>query len=75
MKVLFTSTFMIDFVCKEFKVEDVIKCALNLTKSYLTVMEYFLSENEHWVDTESLSKALNLDISAIQLSVKKLHEK
>ncbi len=75
MKVLFTLTFMIDFACKEFKVEDVIKCALNLTKSDLIVMKYFLSENEHWVDTESLSKALNLDISTIQRSVKKLHEK
>jgi predicted transcriptional regulator len=66
---------MIDFACKEFKVEDVIKYALNLTKSDLTVMKYFLSENEHGVDTESLSKALNLDISTIQRSVKKLHEK
>ncbi len=66
---------MIDFACKEFKVEDVILCALNLTKYYLTVMNYFLSETEHWVDAESLSKALNLDISAIQRSVKKLHEK
>jgi predicted transcriptional regulator len=47
MKVLFTLTFMIDFICKEFKVEDVIKCALNVTKSYLTVMKYFLRENEH----------------------------
>ena len=38
-------------------------------------MKYFLRENEHWVDTESLSKALNMDISTIQRSVKKLHEK
>lgn len=75
MKVLFTLTFMTDFACKEFKVEDVIKCALNLTKSNLTVMKYFLSENENWVDTESLSKTFNLDIATIQRSVKKLHEK
>jgi|GEM_PF-3144569 predicted transcriptional regulator len=47
MKVLFTSTFMIDFVCKEFKVEDVIKCAVNVTKSYLTVIIYFVSGNGH----------------------------
>jgi predicted transcriptional regulator len=66
---------MIDFACKEFKVEDVIKCALNLTKADLKVMKYFLNETEQWVDTESLSKALELDISTIQRSVKKLHEK
>jgi predicted transcriptional regulator len=66
---------MIDFACKEFKVEDVIKCALNLTKADLKVMRYFLNGADQWADTESLSKALELDISTIQRSVKKLHEK
>ncbi|MFZ2498292.1 MAG: MarR family transcriptional regulator [Methanosarcina sp.] len=66
---------MIDFACKEFRVEDVIKCALNLTKADLKVMKYFLNETEQWVDTDSLSKVLKLDISTIQRSVKKLHEK
>ncbi|AKB52895.1 hypothetical protein MSBRW_3642 [Methanosarcina barkeri str. Wiesmoor] len=66
---------MIDFACKEFKTEDVIKCALNLTKADLKVMKYFLNEKEQWVDTDSLSKVLKLDISTIQRSVKKLYEK
>lgn len=66
---------MIDFACKEFKTEDVIKCALNLTKADLKVMKYFLNEKEKWVDTDSLSKVLKLDISTIQRSVKKLYEK
>jgi predicted transcriptional regulator len=66
---------MIDFACKEFKIEDVIKCALNLTKADLKVMKYFLNETEQWVDTDFLSKVLKLDISTIQRSVKKLHEK
>jgi len=66
---------MIDFACKEFKVEDVIKCALNLTRADLKVMKYFLNETEQWVDTESLSNVLKLDISTIQRSVKKLYEK
>ncbi len=30
-----------DFACKEFKIEDVIKCALNLTKADLNVMRHF----------------------------------
>lgn len=66
---------MIDFACKEFKIEDVIRCALNLTKADLKVMKYFLNETEQWVDTDFLSKSLKLDISTIQRSVKKLHEK
>ena len=64
-----------DFACKELKVEDVIKCALNLTKADLKVMKYFLNETYQWVDTESLSKSLELDISTIQRSVKKLYDK
>lgn len=64
-----------DFACKEIKIEDVIKCALNLTKADLKVMKHFLNETDQWVDTEYLSKALGLDISTIQRSVKKLHEK
>ncbi len=66
---------MIDFACKEFTIEDVIKCALNLTKADLKVMKYFLNETEQWVDTDFLSKVLKLDISTVQRSVKKLHEK
>ena len=71
----FRGVEMIDFACKEFKIEDVIKCALNLTKADLKVMKYFLNETEQWVDTDFLSKVLKLDISTIQRSVKKLHEK
>ncbi|HEY3362138.1 MAG TPA: MarR family transcriptional regulator, partial [Methanosarcina sp.] len=41
----------------------------------LKVMKYFLNEKEQWVDTEFLSKVLKLDISTVQRSVKKLHEK
>lgn len=64
-----------DFACKEFKVEDVIKCALSLTKADLNVMKRFLNEPDKWVDTDALSKSLKLDISTVQRSVKKLHEK
>ena len=60
---------------KSSKSKDVIKCALNLTKADLNVMKYFLNEEEQWFDTDYLSKALKLDISTIQRSVKKLHEK
>lgn len=66
---------IIDFACKEFKVEDVIKCALSLTKADLKVMKFFLNETEEWIDTDALSRILKLDISTVQRSVKKLHEK
>lgn len=66
---------MLDFACKEFKIEDVIKCALSLTRADMKVLKYLMSDIEHWFDTDTLSKALKLDISTVQRSVKKLHEK
>ena len=38
-------------------------------------MKHILNEKEQWVDTDYLSKALKLDISTVQRSVKKLYEK
>ncbi len=36
-------------------------------------MKHFINETGQWVDTDTLSRALKLDISTIQRSVKKLH--
>ncbi|MDD2440133.1 MAG: MarR family transcriptional regulator [Methanosarcinaceae archaeon] len=66
---------MIDFACKEFKIEDVIKCALNLTRADLKVMKFFINHEEEGLSTEALSQALELDLSTVQRSVKKLYEK
>lgn len=66
---------MIDFACKEFKLEDVIKCALNLTRADLNVLKYFLNNQGVGMSTDSLSQALDLDISTVQRSVKKLYDK
>jgi len=65
---------MIDFACKKFDLDEVIKCVLGLTKSEFHLLK-FLSEHENKFTTEELSKKLNLDKSTIQRSIKKLHEK
>ncbi|MEA1984877.1 MAG: MarR family transcriptional regulator [Euryarchaeota archaeon] len=66
---------MIDFACKEFKISDVIKCALNLTRADMQITEYFLTESDEWFNTDSISKGTGLELSTIQRSVKKLTEK
>jgi predicted transcriptional regulator len=38
-------------------------------------MKYFLNEIERWIDTDTLLKVLNLDISTIQRSVKNCMKK
>ncbi len=66
---------MIDFACKEFKIKDVIKCALNLTRADMKVLEYFFEEPDIWSKTEQIATLTELDLSTVQRSVKKLHEK
>jgi predicted transcriptional regulator len=66
---------MIDFACKEFKIKDVIKCALNLTRADMKVLEYFFEEPDNWSKTEHIAMLVELDLSTVQRSVKKLHEK
>lgn len=66
---------MIDFACKEFRLNDVIKCALNLTRADMKVIELFFDTPEKWVNTEDIANDTGLDLSTVQRSVKKLHEK
>ncbi|MDP3965909.1 MAG: helix-turn-helix domain-containing protein [archaeon] len=65
---------MIDFACKKFDLDEVIKCVLGLAKSEYKLLK-FLAENDTKFTTEELSKRLKLDKSTIQRSIKKLHEK
>lgn len=65
---------MIDFACKEFDLDEVIKCVLGLSKSEFRLLK-FLSSQDTKFTTEELSRKLKLDKSTIQRSVKKLHEK
>jgi predicted transcriptional regulator len=63
---------MIDFACKKFKLEDVIKCGLGLSKAEFLIMSYFV-KNRYFLTTKEVSKGLDLDLSTVQRSVKKLY--
>ncbi len=65
---------MIDFACKKFDIEEVIKCSLGLSKSEFRLLKFFIEKGKQFT-TDELAKALKLDKSTIQRSVKKLHEK
>lgn len=65
---------MIDFACKKFDIEEVVKCSLGLSKSEFRLLNFFI-ENAKEFTTQELAKSLKLDKSTIQRSVKKLHEK
>jgi predicted transcriptional regulator len=65
---------MIDFACKQFDLEEIVKCSLGLTKSEYKLLTYLL-QNDKQFTTEELAKTLKLDKSTIQRGVKSLHAK
>lgn len=62
---------MIDFACKTFNINDVVKCSLGLSKADYRIFEFFLDAKD-WVTTGQISGKLKFNLSTVQRSVKKL---
>ena len=65
---------MIDFACKKFKLNEIIKCSLDLTKFEFEIFEYLIRNDEKWFTTSELSKSLKIGLSTVQKAVKKLKQ-
>jgi len=65
---------MIDFACKRFDKNQVIKCGLGLTKADFEIMQLLVSTNDE-MTTEDIADRLKVNLSTAQRAVKKLHEK
>ena len=65
---------MIDFACRRFEIDRIVKCGLGLSKADFAVMKELL-DNDRFVTTEDLVDKLNLNLSTVQRSVKRLTEK
>ncbi len=63
---------MIDFACKRFDLDDIIKCGLGLTKTEFKIMKFLLKNSNKKHTTNKISKKLNLNLTTIQKAVKKL---
>lgn len=66
---------MIDFACKEFYLDDIIKCSLGITKAEFKLVKMLLSSDKEWFTTQEIAKELKLDLSTVQRCVKNLHQK
>ncbi|RME53421.1 MarR family transcriptional regulator [Candidatus Woesearchaeota archaeon] len=66
---------MIDFACKRFSLDEVIKCSLGLTKAEFAILKHFIKQSQERFSTKELAEALAIDQSTVQRAVKKLHEK
>jgi len=66
---------MIDFACKRFSLDEVIRCGLGLTKSDFAIMSLLVRGSNYFLTTVDISKKTGLDLSTVQRSVKKLYER
>lgn len=66
---------MIDFACKSVKIEEVIKCSFGLTKAELGVLNFLLKHLSTQFSSDDLAEKTKLDLSTIQRTLKKLHER
>jgi predicted transcriptional regulator len=65
---------MIDFACKKFSLQEVIKCGLGLSKSEYKLLSFLLMKPKSYSSVK-LSSSLHLDLSTVQRAVKNLFEK
>lgn len=66
---------MIDFACKQFDVEEIIRCGFGLTKAEYHLILYFLKHAEKACDTLALCRGTKLNRTTIQKAVKRFYEK
>jgi predicted transcriptional regulator len=64
---------MINFACKNFNLDEVIRCGLSLTRSDYNILR-FLIKNKKEFSSEDISKKLKIDLTTAQRSLKKLRE-
>ena len=65
---------MIDFACKKFDIKEIIKCSLNLSKSDFSVMQKLFVYKD-FLSSKDISDKVDLDITTVQRTLKKLYEK
>lgn len=65
---------MIDFACKRFSIDEIIKCGLGLTKAEYSIFRHLMTKDS-WCTSESIAEKLSFNLSTVQRALKKIHEK
>ena len=65
----------LNFACKRFELDEVIKCGLSLSKADYKIMDFLVKNSEEYFNTSEISSELGFDKSTVQRSIKKLHKK
>jgi len=64
-----------EFACKNFNIEEVIRCGLKLTKADYKILKLLMENQNKKIDTNTISSKLNIDLSTSQRSLKKMNER
>jgi predicted transcriptional regulator len=65
---------MIDFACKKFKIDEVVKCGLSLTRSELETLKFLMNNNGEF-SSYDIAEKLRFDLTTAQRSLKVLRDK
>jgi len=66
---------MIDFACKKFDLNEVIRCSLNLTKKEFKILEYLMKNPKKEFTTQQIAGVFNIGLSTSQKAIKNISEK
>jgi predicted transcriptional regulator len=64
---------MIDFACKKFDLDEVIRCSLILTKTEFNIIKYLIKNSESKFTAQKISKIFNIGLSTSQKAIKKIY--
>jgi predicted transcriptional regulator len=65
---------MIDFACKKFSLEEVLRCSLNLSKAELDILKFLIKNKHEDVNTKIIQSKVKLDLTTVQRAVKKIYK-
>ncbi len=64
---------MIDFACKQFDINEIIKCGFGLTRSEYKIFHFLVKNPQKEADTNKISKQTGFDLTTVQKAVKKIY--
>ncbi len=61
---------MINFACKKFDINEILRCSLGLTKTEYVIFN-FIKENPEYLSSRTIAEKLDLDLTTAQRAMKK----
>jgi len=66
---------MIDFACKKFDLNEVIRCSLNLTKTEFKIIEYLMKNSNKEFTAREIAQTFKIGLSTSQKIINEINKK